>query len=39
LREGGLGAEADEDEARDSGKPLEEMSPGEHFDRIQAERF
>lgn len=37
LREGGLTDEADEDETatRGGGKPLEEMSPGEHFDRIR----
>ncbi|HET7590978.1 MAG TPA: hypothetical protein VFK14_12460 [Solirubrobacterales bacterium] len=36
LREGGLTDEADEDESREnSGKPLEEMSTAEHFDRLQ----
>jgi hypothetical protein len=36
LREGGLIDEADELEAEQiEGKPLEEMSPGEHFDRIR----
>ncbi|HSS03833.1 MAG TPA: hypothetical protein VLK89_01430 [Solirubrobacterales bacterium] len=36
LREGGLTDEADEAEAREgTGKPLEEMSPGEHFDRMR----
>jgi len=36
LREGGLTDEADEDEQRQaSGKPLEEMSTAEHFDRMR----
>jgi hypothetical protein len=35
LREGGLDDEADELEQQDGdGRPLEEMSPGEHLDRI-----
>jgi hypothetical protein len=40
LREGGLEGEADELEAEaGGGKPLEEMSPGEHLDRIRRERW